>query len=358
MNVVNMKVLLLADARAFHTERYARQLQTQGCDVLTASLESGTMECRHLTGRGPVKSLHYLSVVPQLRRLIKQFQPDVINPHFASGYGFIAALARKRGWPPIVLNLWGSDILIVPRKSWLHKRKTHYALRAADYVIGDSEFLVSAAEKLAGGTERSVIPWGIERRFLNLHKDDYSFQKPLRIIVPRTQAPIYNNEFIVRALQPLISDGTVSLTFPSFGPDSARFRDVVTPYLDVGINLYDAMPREQFLAFMAQHDIYLSASRSDSSPASLIEAMALGLLPIAADIPGVQEWLSDDNGRLFPPDDDDTLRRIITGIVRGGDSFTDLRRRNFEKVQRDAIFEDNATAQIAIMRRLVDRSNR
>ncbi len=351
-----MKVLLLADARAFHTERFSRQLQTQDCDVLTASLENGTMEYRHLSGRGPVKSLHYLSAVPQLRRLIEQFQPDVINPHFASGYGFIAALARSGSRPPIVLNLWGSDILIVPRKSWLHKRKTRYALRVADYVIGDSEFLVSAAERLAGSIERSVIPWGIERRYLRFHKKDYSLQKPLRIIVPRTQVPVYNNEFIVRALQPLIADGTVGLTFPSFGPDSARFRDVVAPYLDSGINLYDAMPREQFLAFMAQHDIYLSASRSDSSPASLIEAMALGLLPVAADIPGVREWLSDDNGRLFPQDDDNALHTIITSIVGGDDSFTDLRRRNLEKVQRDAIFEDNVATQLAIMRRLVDRS--
>ena len=85
--------------------------------------------------------------------------------------------------------------------------------------------------------------------------------------------------------------------------------------------------------------------------------MALGLLPIVADIPGVREWLSDDNGRLFPPDDDDTLRRIITGIVRGGDSFTDLRSRNLEKVQRDAIFENNVATQLAIMRRMVDRSH-
>ena len=356
MNVVKMKVLLLADAVAFHTERIARQFRLQGCEVEIASVERGDLEYHQLSGRGPVRSLHYVSVVPQLRRLIKQSQPDVINPHFASGYGFIAALTRSGSRPPIVLNLWGSDILIVPRKSWLHKRKTRYALRAADYIIGDSEFLVSAAEKLAGGIERSVIPWGIERRFLNLHKDDYSLQKPLRVIVPRMQAPVYNNEFIVRGLQPLITDRTVCLTFPSFGPDAVRFRDVVAPYLGSGINLYDAMPREQFLAFMAQHDVYLSASRSDSSPASLIEAMALGLLPIAADIPGVQEWLSDDNGRLFPPDDDDALRAIITNIVCGGDSFTDLHRRNLEKVQRDAIFENNVATQLDIMRRLVDRS--
>jgi len=356
MTAANLRVLLPADAVAFHTERFARELETQGCELLTASLESGAMEHHPLTKRGPIKSLHYLSTVPQLRRLIRQFRPDVINPHFASGYGFIAALAREGKHPPIILNLWGSDILVVPKKSRLHKMKTRYALRQADYLVGDSDYLLSAADQLVGNKEHAVIPWGIERRFLSLHKTDYSFQKPLRIIVPRMQAAVYNNEYIVRALQPLLEVGDVALTFPLFGADSARFREFVAPYLGGRVDLYDRMPREQFLAFMAEHDVYLSAARSDSSPASLIEAMALGLLPIAADIPGVREWLTEKTGRLYPQDNEAALRTVIISLIQSGDRMVELRRRNFEKVQRCAVFEDNVASQLAIMRRLVDGS--
>lgn len=358
MNDARLKVLLLADAAAFHTERFALQLSALGCDVLTASLERGAMEHHRLIGRGPVKSLHYISVVPQLRRLIRQFRPDIINPHFASGYGFIAALAGRGQHPPIVLNLWGSDILVVPKKSWLHKKKTCHALAAADYIIGDSQNLVAASHELVEGGKSSVIPWGVERRFLQLHKDHYTPDKPLRIIVPRTQAAVYNNEFIVRALKPLLDSGGVCLTFPSFGPDADRFRSFVEPLLGGRITLYERMPREQFLTFMAEHDVYLSAARSDSSPASLIEAMTLGLLPVAADIPGVAEWLTNENGRLYPQDDESALRATIHAILQRCESFDDLRRRNLDRVRRSAVFEDNVASQLEIMRELVAGSRR
>ena len=352
-----LKVLLLADSVAFHTERFSEQLQLQGCEVLTASLETGTMEHHTLRGRGPVKALHYITTVPQIRRLIRQFKPDVINPHFVSGYGFTAALARKDPNLPIVLNVWGSDVLIVPYKSLLHKWKTHYALRAADHVIGDSEYLVSAAESICGLKIRSVIPWGIEREFLSLHKSDYKFQEPLRIIVPRTQAPVYNNEFILRALQPLLSNGCVQLTFPSFGIDASKFREQVADKLGKSVHLYDRQPREQFLKFMAEHDVYLSASRSDSSPASLIEAMALGLFPIAADIPGVREWLTNNNGRLYTQDDEQELRSVINTLVEQKEDFNAVRKSNLDRVREDAIFEKNVATQIEIMRKLAQGKN-
>jgi len=358
MSSSEMRILLLADAVAFHTERFARELETQGCELFVASLEHGDMEHHRLARHGPVKSLHYLSAVPELRRLIRSLRPDIINPHFASGYGFIAALARTGKRPPIALNLWGSDILIVPQKSWLHKLKTGYALRRADYLFGDSEYLLEAAVQLAGDRPRAVIPWGIERCHLSRHKIDYTFQKPLRLIVPRSQAAVYNNEFIVRTLRPLVESGDAKLTFPSFGADSSRFRDLVAPYLDGGVALYDRMPREEFLAFMAEHDIYLSAARSDSSPASLIEAMALGLLPVAADIPGVREWLTSETGFPYPQDDEAALRETILSLIQSADPKADLRRRNLEIVKRRAIFEDNVAVQLAVMRRLVkgDRS--
>jgi glycosyltransferase involved in cell wall biosynthesis len=349
-----LKVLLLADAVAFHTERFAHQLQLQGCEVMTASLEPGEMEHHSLRGRGPIKALHYLSTVPSIRRLIRQFNPDVINPHFASGYGFTAALARQKPSLPIVLNLWGSDVLIVPHKSFLHQWKTRHALRAADFVIGDSEHLLSAAESITELNAARVIPWGIEREFLSLHKTDYRFQKPHRIIVPRTQAPVYNNDFILRALQPLLSDGRVQLTFPSFGVNASKFREQVAPYLGQGVRLYDRKPRDQFLKFVAEHDVYLSASRSDSSPASLIEAMALGLFPIAADIPGVREWLTDENARLYPQDDAQALQSVVRELVEQKDDFGAVRRANLDRVRKDAIFESNVAAQIEIMRKLAE----
>ena len=89
-----LRVLVLADSNSFHTERYVLELARQGCEVLLASVEDGDVEHHRLKPHGPIRQLHYATVVPEIRGIIKEFQPDIVNAHFASGYGFSAAMAR------------------------------------------------------------------------------------------------------------------------------------------------------------------------------------------------------------------------------------------------------------------------
>ena len=51
MSDAGIKILVLADSRAFHTERYVRELRNQGCRVLLASLERGNTHHFHLKHR-------------------------------------------------------------------------------------------------------------------------------------------------------------------------------------------------------------------------------------------------------------------------------------------------------------------
>ena len=352
-----LKVLVLADSRSFHTERYVRELVRQGCRVVTASLERGSLGHYQLKRRGPIRQLHYWLSSFEIRSVIKKFRPDIINPHFASGYGYSAALAVGKSGPPIVLVLWGSDILIVPQKSFLHRRKTTVALKRAKQVFGDSHYLLSAAKKLAPLTNSAVAPWGIERRYLAFHRRDYRLQKPLRIIVPRLHEPVYNNAFIIKALASLLQEGKVTVTFPSFGSLYGQFKRQAADISTYGIEFYDKMPRHQFLKFMSGFDLYLSASRSDSSPVSLIEAMALGLIPIAADIPGVAEWLTPESGYLFPENDTATLQITIEKIIREADPHETMRQTSLERVETTAIFESSIAEQIKVMKRLAGRDD-
>ena len=353
-----LKILLLAKSSSFHTERFTAELRRQGCYVLVASLERGHLHHFHLKPKGPHRVFHYVLAAAQIRRLIDRFRPDVINPHYAAGYGFSAALATIGKKTPIVLNLWGGDILLAPKKSFLHKMKPTLALKAADCVIGDSQYLVSAAEELAPLQSRRVIPWGIEKRFLSFHKQSYAFQNPLSIIVPRTHEELYNNLFIIQSLAPLLIEGRMEITFTNFGSlveDFRRQAQVLTPR---GLRFYDKKPREAFLPFMANHDIYLSASTTDSSPASLIEAMALGLLPIAADIPGVREWLSSESGYLFKQHDSEDLRNLIIRLLRKQDTHEEMRKKNFARVKQEAVFEENIAEEVTIMKRLAGGARR
>ncbi|MEW6412556.1 MAG: glycosyltransferase [Candidatus Zixiibacteriota bacterium] len=352
MNDSGFRVMMLADAGTFHAERFAGELKRQGVEVLVVSLEQGSALDELLNRIGPFRTLHYALSVPQVKRTITRFRPDVINAHYASGYGFVAAAAAGR--TPVALNLWGSDILIVPYKSRLHRWKTKYALRRADFVFGDSEYLIQSAVRIAPLSNATVIPWGIEAKFLELHKDSYELNRPVRVIIPRAHEEIYNNRFIVEALAPLVMEGKVTLTFPNFGSQVNDFKKYAHEHVGDRLSLYEKKPRDRFIEFLAEHDIYLSAAFSDSSPVTLIESMALGLIPICADISGVREWLTPQSGFLFRQNDGDQLTEIILRIMQDPAALDDARLNNLARVKEKAVFEKNVAEQISIMKKLAE----
>jgi len=346
------RVLVLADSRSFHTERYVAELRRQGCEVLVASLEEGAMPHHALRRRGFIRALHYPLAATEVSALIDSFRPDVVNPHFASGYGFLAALAVRRQRCPILLHLWGSDILIAPRKSVLHRRKTRVALESADLVVGDSDYLLSEAGKIGEIQQRRTIAWGIEREALRYRRETISLKRPLRILVPRPHEAVYNNVFIVKALAGPVNNGQVELTFPEFGHLVDRFKSSASGLTGSRVKFYPKMPRPDYLRFAAEHDVYLSAALSDSSPASLLEAMALGLIPVVGDVPGVREWVTPDSGYLFDLGSPRSLYEIIAHLADGDDDHRLMREYNLERITQTAVFEDNVAETIRIMREL------
>lgn len=349
------RVLVAADARAFHTARYVTELRRQGCEVRLVSMEKGEIEHCQLKARGPVAALHYALAAAELRRIVDEFRPDVVNPHFASGYGYLVARAQKTGFPPIMLNLWGSDILIVPKKSFLHRYKTKVALEAADAVTGDSEYLLDEAAKVGRLARREMIVWGVERKYLELRRKEFRWQRPLRVIVPRSQEAVYNNAFIVEALAELVNEGLVELTLAGFGSLLSEIK-VRSEQLTGGrVRFYEKLGRDDYMKLLATQDVYLSASRSDSSPVSLLEAMGLGVIAVVGDIPGVREWIDDDSGFRFTLNDAASLRNIFGRLLSSDCEVNAMRARNMARVECAAIYEENVARMIAIMRELVAR---
>jgi glycosyltransferase involved in cell wall biosynthesis len=340
---------VLADTRSFHTERYVRELRGQGCRVVVASLERGKIIHVHLRRIGPISQLHYFFAIRQVRKLIARFEPDIVNAHFATGYGWLAARAIARQWRPMVLHLWGSDILQVPGKSPLHRRKAASALKSAALVIADSSYLMEEARNIQPIDTGKIIYWGLERKYLALSDTERKFVKPLRIIMPRHHEPIYNNSFALRALAPLLKSGEIALTVPNWGSLVSQFRKACAALEVRSVTFYDRLLRDRYMQLLSGHDVYLSASLSDSSPASLIEACGLGLVPICMDIPGVREWINPASGFLIRMNDEESLRQVIGRIIASGDSCQRLRVKNHERVKRDAVFENSVADTIGAM---------
>jgi glycosyltransferase involved in cell wall biosynthesis len=80
------------------------------------------------------------------------------------------------------------------------------------------------------------------------------------------------------------------------------------------VQLPGQVPQEKLPDYYQAADLYVSASHSDGSSVSLMEALASGLPALVSDIPGNREWVTEgEQGWLFP---DGNARALADGILR------------------------------------------
>lgn len=357
-----MRVLLLADGSSVHTARYQTELKSLGVEVVLASIEKGDTVDIKLNRPTGINGIDYALASRLIKKLARNDHFDIINPHFACGYGFMTALSGIWKKKPVLLHCLGSDILISPKKSWFHKWRVAYALQKAHRVLVDSEHLGSEAKQIYSKTNYKVIVWGADKEafesFDKKNQNGFDWNEPLNIIVPRPHYRVYNNRCIIHALKDFIINKNITITFPGWGGDLGVFKELVkSEQVEGGVKYYYFLSRENFNHFISGFDIYLSASLSDSSPASLIEAMATGLYPIVGDISGVREWMDDNNGALFDLNNTESLKCIIENILEKPPDLSGILKNNNAKAKKSGMFSKNIKETIALMQKMIKNAD-
>jgi glycosyltransferase involved in cell wall biosynthesis len=83
---------------------------------------------------------------------------------------------------------------------------------------------------------------------------------------------------------------------------------------------YEDLPR-----YYRSVDLYISASHSDGTSISLLEAMACGCPVLVSDIPGNREWVEQGvNGWLFPDGDAQALAQAINQAVEQRNRLSEM----------------------------------
>jgi glycosyltransferase involved in cell wall biosynthesis len=89
-------------------------------------------------------------------------------------------------------------------------------------------------------------------------------------------------------------------------------RQISKAGLDSNVKFIGCVPENEMVTYFQTSDVYISASHSDGSSVSLLQAMACGLSSIVSDIPGNREWVTaGKNGWLFKDGDSDQLASLM-----------------------------------------------
>jgi len=341
-----MRLLLAGDIRDPHIRRYTNYFRSRGHEVVLVSAENDPhhkpdYQIKTIPGPGPVK---YLSGFFSFKRIINEFKPDLINCHFLPNYGLLGQLS---GFHPLVVSVWGSDILISAIKSSLHKFRAVNVLNSADLVISDAELLTKKTKELSSKIHKIItVPFGIDSAILSKgEKRSFETRGRLRIISTRKLERLYRVGDFLDALVELSPDIIRDAIIIGGGSQLDDLLEQKARLGLSGVEFTGQLDHDDLIGLLLAGDLYVSCSESDSTSVSLLEAMACGLFPIVSDIPGNREWIDDgENGFLFPVGDSKTLAEKITHAA----SDIDLRKKafklNIDLIIQKAVWQDNMHA--------------
>ena len=306
-----MRIAALANASVVHTRRWVEYFRGRGHEVRLWSLEPGPagLEARALPAAPLPGFLRYPLALPALRRELAGFAPDLVDAHFVPNYGLLGALADRH---PLVVVAWGSDLLVSGRRDPLQRARAGFVLRRADAVMADSGNLAAAAVGLGAPPERvHAIPWGIDRARFR----PSSAREPGLIVSTRMHEPVYDLGTVIEATAVVLAShpGT-RLVVSGFGSGTAALEALAARKLPAGKWSFTGRVDAPAMAdLLARAELYVSASLSDSTSVSLLEAMASGAVPVVSDLEGNREWVGEDDGaRMFPPGDAAGLAAALT----------------------------------------------
>jgi L-malate glycosyltransferase len=296
-----MRLSFLGSRASIHTLRWVNALADRGHEIDLITMHDGgdtlsSLVRVHKLPFGP--PVGYFTNALYLRTLLKRIKPDLLNVHYAGGYG---TLGRLSGFHPLVLSVWGGDVYDVPARSPISKWLITQNLKSADWVCSTSEVMAKQTRSLNPALQSlTVVPFGVDS---NLFYPNPALRDPERITVGtvKTLAPKYGIDILIRAfamarqvLAHQMSDSVskLHLTIVGGGPLRAELELLVTE-LEMSniVDFVGPVPHEKVPKLLNRFDIYAAMSRLDSESfgVAIVEASACGLPVLVSNVGGLPE---------------------------------------------------------------------
>jgi L-malate glycosyltransferase len=300
-----MRICYLADATSIHTKRWCSHFSSLGHEVHLITFQMVEIEGTevHFVDIGSISraggNWKSILAVPKVKQILNAIRPDVLHAHYATSYGFCAALT---GFHPLVVTALGTDVLISPNQSFLYRSIVQWTFKKADWVTAMADHMREKILRLGIDSYKvETVMFGIDPQIFFWSK---STSKGPDFVVTSTRnfEPVYDIETLVRAFS-MVSKQIVNLKLNLIGDGTQRqkLEDLV---LELGIAervvFHGKIDQPQIAKVLNESHIFVSSSKSDGNNVSLNEAFACGVLSIATDIPANQQWIMEgQNGFLF-----------------------------------------------------------
>ena len=219
---------------------------------------------------------------------------------------------QSENFPIIGISL-GYDINLAIEES--SKAKTvRVNAESMDGIILDSEYSVKQLGKILTKPlpKYLISPYGADLE--NFESFPIIIKKPLSIVVTRSWSSLHANIDIVEAMN--LMKNSASIHF--LGVSETYSKELLENLLQEGFHKVQwdsTVTQSDIPKFLQRGWCYVSASRSDGTSISLLEALAAGKICVVSDFPSNLEWVSDGvNGFLFKNGNPNSLASVLDDI--------------------------------------------
>jgi len=326
---------------------YHLRLERRGHPQEDRMLPPGVIPVHWEGGQEPYDHRNHRDLLADLRRVIKKVKPDLIH---AGPLQTAAWLAAQTRFHPLVTMSWGSDLLVDAGSSPQMRRLTDFTLQNTDVLIGDCQAVRDKAVELGFPADRIVtFPWGVDLEEFSPSDQESElrarrgWQDDFVVLHLRSWEPVYGVDVFAKAfLQAARQRPQLRLFLLANGSLAPQIHKILMPVVDrvqfAGQVAYQKLPDYYHAA-----DLYVSASHSDGTSVSLIEALASGLPALVSDIPGNREWIASTGaGWLFPDGDVDALTQALVDAVDARQSLAEIGRNARTLAEKRADWTKNA----------------
>jgi L-malate glycosyltransferase len=361
-----LRIAFLSIGRHIHTERWIQWFAQRGHECHLLTVQPGEVEgvtVHDIRSISTPKPLHYALSLLKVKSILKKINPDILNTHFLTGYGYWGHFS---GMHPNVLTVWGDDVYVTPYENSLKRKLAEIAMKSCDALTGDStDILEQSVRDLGADPVRSFrVLWGVDFSVFkpvdaNNWRTDLGFsEEDIVYFSPRSfTQPYYNIDTVINAAaQVMAKEPRARFLFAGYEGDPAPFWDMAK---NAGIEdvtkFKGRIPHDQFATALAGSDVFISVPSVDATAVSLLEAMACSSAIIVSDLPSSTEWVEHGkSAKVVQPQDANALAQAMLEYAADKESRIEFGKNAMDLAHMVAGFDANMQYVDRIFKSLVD----
>ena len=320
-----MKVLYFSQGWSPHDRRFLEALGATEHEVTFMRLDRSAPVTlpAHITeadwqgSAEPVTWKNISLIAKNFSNVYHSIQPDLVHAGPIQGPALVAAYSRVH---PLVTMSWGSDLLKTAESSWWMRTATRYTLKHSTVMVGDCQTVANKAVRFGIPRDRiRLFPWGVDLSHFSPEsrselRSSLGWEQNFVLLCNRSMEPLYGVDVVVKAfIRAAKQMPSLRLMLYGRGSQEPVLREwVERAGLSASVHFGGFVGVDELPGLYRSADLYLSASHSDGSSVSLMEALACGTPALVSDIPSNREWIEPGmQGWLFADGNVQQLAQMI-----------------------------------------------